>query len=115
MLEKFFWKDTLEKYGELSLAMNLLILLSQKRAEVIQKSYMSNIKLIGDIYDDFTISIIQLVRVLDYQSNDDYEHYAKLLPSNPLNTLVLEYKLPLEISFEILRPGYKHISNMNEE
>ena len=80
----------------------------------MQKSYIGDIQIIGDIYDEFTICIVQLVRILSYQASD-YQHYSKLLPKNALNVLIGTYKLPLEAAFEIVRPSVKHISSMNAE
>lgn len=71
-------------------------------------------KIIGDIYDDYTTLIIQLIRVLN-ELSVDYAQYAKLLPVNSLNLFINEYKLPLEIAFEIYRPSVKHISTMTNE
>lgn len=51
ILEKFFWEQNVDHHCGFSLAFNLLILLTQKRAEVLQKSYIGDIKIIGDIYD----------------------------------------------------------------
>lgn len=48
----------------------------------MHQSFISNIKILGDIYDDFTAAILQLIRVLNYQANDDFEYYKKLLPEN---------------------------------
>jgi len=45
----------------------------------MQKSYIENLKIIGDTYDDFTTLIIQLIRVLHYQASD-FSRYAELLP-----------------------------------
>ena len=98
MLEKFFWNTSVDQHHGQSLALNMLILLTQKRAEMIHKSYITDIKLIGDMYDDYTLLIMQLTRGLNYQSND-YNHYAKLLPSQALDVLINTYRLPLEIAF----------------
>lgn len=68
----------------------------------------------GDIIDDYSLLIMQVVRILSYQSND-YQHYSLLLPKTPLRILVMQYKVPIEIAFEIVRPGIKHISTMNNE
>ena len=80
---------------------------------MIQKSYITDIKLVGDIYDDYTLLIMQLTRVLNYQSSD-YSQYAKLLPKSALDVLINTYRMPLEIVFEIYRPSVKHISLMSE-
>lgn len=77
----------MDQYDGQSLAISLLVLLTQKRAEVIHKSYISNLKIIGDIYDDYTTLIIQLIRVLN-ELSVDYVQYAKLLPSNSLNLFI---------------------------
>lgn len=71
-------------------------------------------KIIGDTYDDFTTLIIQLIRVLNYQSSD-FSRYAEILPENPLDTLINKYKIPIEMAFEIVRPSVKNISKMNVE
>jgi len=80
----------------------------------VHKSELSNIKIIGDIYDDYTTLIIQLIRVLSELSSG-HEQYSKLLPENSLDLLINEYKLPLEIAFEIFRPSVSHISYISEE
>lgn len=36
----------------------------------MHKTYIHNLKIIGDTYDEFTNLIIQLVRVLTYQATD---------------------------------------------
>lgn len=60
----------------------------------MQKSYIQNLKIIGDTYDDFTTLIIQLIRVLTYQATD-HSRYAELLPQNPIDTLLNKYKVPI--------------------
>ena len=55
--------------------------------------------------------IVQIVRVLLYQAQD-YSHYAQLLPADPVRVLLRDYKLPLEIVCEVVRPGVKHIAMM---
>jgi hypothetical protein len=90
-----------------------LILLCQKRAEVLTKAVIDNLKVVADIYDDFTLLLMQLVRVLLYQAQD-HTHYALLLPQKPMQTLLREYKVPLELSCEIVRPGVKHIAAMDQ-
>ena len=92
----------------------MLVLLIQKRAEVFTKGFIDNLKIVADIYDDFTLLVVQLVRVLQYQSQD-FNHYAILIPENPLSLLFNDYKIPLEMACEIVRPGVKHIATMNEE
>ncbi len=57
---------------------------------------------------------MQIVRVLLYQAQD-YSHYAQLLPANAMEVMVKDYKLPLEIVCEVVRPGVKHIAMMNNE
>ncbi len=80
---------------------------------MVQK-YIKDIKIIGDIYDEYSVMIIQLIRFLYYQSTD-YVQYGLLLPKNPLKVLIGQFKIPFEIVFEIVRPGTKHISTMNSE
>ena len=94
MLEKFFWEQNVDHHCGYSLAFNLLVLLGQKRAETITKAFVVNLKIIADIYDEYTAIIVQVVRVLLYQAQD-HVHYAKLLPSNFLNVLLNTYKLPI--------------------
>jgi hypothetical protein len=113
MLEKFFWEHNKDHQAGRSLAFNLLILLTQKRAEVFTKAFIDNLKIVADIYDDFTLLIMQLVRVLLYQAQD-YSHYAQLLPARPLAMLLQTYKIPLELACEIVRPGVKHVAMMTE-
>ena len=69
--------------------------------------------MVGDIYDDYTVLIVQLIRVLQSQSQD-HTHYAKLIPLNPFPLLLRKYKLPLELACHILRPAIKHISSMDK-
>ena len=113
MLEKFFWEQNKDYEKGRSLAFNLLVLLVQKRAEVLTKGFIDDLRIVADIYDDFTLLIMQLVRVLFYQAQD-FNHYALLLPSNPLSVLLKEYHLPLELACEMVRPGVKHIAMMDE-
>ena len=94
MLENFFWDESADQHHGQSLALNMLILLAQKRGEFFIKSYISDIKLVGDIYDDYTLLIMQLTKVLNYQSTD-HTQYAKLLPANALDVLINEYRLPI--------------------
>ena len=37
------------------------------------------------------------------------------MPQNSLNVLMNEYKIPLEVAFEIFRPSVKHISEMKAD
>ncbi len=41
----------------------------------MHKTYIANMKIVGDTYDDFTTLIVQLVRVLTYQATD-FTRYA---------------------------------------
>ena len=84
-LESFFWESAKNDHG--SLSFNLLILLAQKRAEFMHKTLIGDLKIIGDIYDNFSSSIIQLIRFLNYQASD-YEKYSKLLPPNFFDLLI---------------------------
>lgn len=65
ILQKFFWGKSVDQYDGQSLAISLLVLLTQKRAELIHKSSLLSLKIIGDTYDDYTTLIIQLIRVLN--------------------------------------------------
>ncbi len=80
-----------------SLAFNLLVLLIQKRAELLTKAFIDDLRIVADIYDEFTLLIVQIVRVLLYQAQD-YSHYGMLMPEKPLKLLLLEYKIPLELA-----------------
>ena len=61
----------------------------------MHKTYIANMKIVGDTYDDFTTLIVQLVRVLTYQATD-FVRYAELLPqNNPLDVMVNHYKIPI--------------------
>lgn len=57
---------------------------------------------------------MQIVRVLLYQAQD-YNHYAQLLPTNAISIMLRDYKLPLEVVCEVVRPGIKHIAMMTNE
>lgn len=94
-----------------SLAFNLLVLLIQKRGELLTKAFIDDLRIVADIFDEFTLLIVQIVRVLQYQSQD-FSHYALLLPEKTLKFLLIEYKVPLELACEIVRPGMKHIAMM---
>jgi hypothetical protein len=96
------------------LAFNLLVLLVQKRGEVFTKAFIDDLRIVADIYDEYTMLIVQIVRVLLYQAQD-YNHYALLLPEKPLDSLLSDYKLPFECACQIVRPGIKHIATMSEE
>ncbi len=74
-MEEFFWDKTSSHFEDNTLAFNLLVLLCQKRAEFMQKTYIANLKIVGDTYDDFTTLIVQLLRVLTYQAAD-FTRYA---------------------------------------
>lgn len=88
------------------------MLLIQKRAELLTKAFIDDLRIVADIFDEFTLLIVQIVRVLQYQSQD-YSHYALLLPEQSLPLLLVEYKIPLELTCEIVRPGIKHIATMS--
>ena len=45
----------------------------------MHKTYIDNLKIVGDTYDDFTTLIIQIIRVLTYQAADS-SRYSELLP-----------------------------------
>ena len=78
---------------------------------MLTKAVIDNLKVVADIHDDFTLLLMQLVRVLLYQAQD-HTHYALLLPHHPLRLLLKDYKVPLELACEIVRPGVKHIGAM---
>lgn len=113
-LQKFFWEKNAVHQDGYSLAFNLLVLLAQKRAELFTKCYIDDIKIVGEIFDEYSMLIVQIVRVLLYQAQD-YNHYAQLLPADPVRLLLRDYKLPLEITCEVVRPGIKHIAIMTPE
>lgn len=94
ILEKFFWEQNMDHHDGLSIAFNLLVLLAQKRSEVLTKSFIDDLKIIGQIYDEYTLLIIQVVRILLYQAQD-FNHYNLLLPKNPIRVLLSQYKIPL--------------------
>jgi hypothetical protein len=70
-----------------SLAFNLLVLLCQKRSEVFTKAFIDDLRIVANIYDEYTLLIVQIVRVLLYQAQD-YSHYALLLPKNSIHLLL---------------------------
>lgn len=70
--------------------------MTQKRAEVFTKSFIDDIKIVGEIFDEYSLLIMQIVRVLLYQAQD-YSHYAQLLPSDAVRIMLRDYKLPLEV------------------
>jgi hypothetical protein len=93
-LQKFFWEKNAVHQDGYSLAFNLLVLLAQKRAELFTKCYIDDIKIVGEIFDEYSMLIVQIVRVLQYQAQD-YSHYAQLLPTGSVRVLLRDYKLPL--------------------
>lgn len=110
-LQKFFWERNAVHQNGFSLAFNLLVLLAQKRAELFTKTFIDDIKIVGDIFDEYSMLIVQIVRVLLYQAQD-YSHYAQLLPADAIKIMLRDYKLPLEVVCEVVRPGIKHIAMM---
>lgn len=51
-LQNFFWGSSKNDTG--SLSFNLLILLAQKRAEFMHRTFIGDLKVMGDIYDNFS-------------------------------------------------------------
>ena len=50
VLEHFFWNNSINAQ-EGSLTFRLMVLIAQKRAEFLNRTFISNLKLIGDVYD----------------------------------------------------------------
>jgi hypothetical protein len=63
------------------------------------------------VYDEYTTSIVQLVKVLTLLASD-YQQYAKLLPANSLRLMIIQYKIPIELAFHIFRNSIKNTSSM---
>ena len=87
MLEKFFWEQNKDHQSGRSLAFNLLVLLVQKRSEVLTKAFIDDLRIVADIFDEFTLLMVQIVRVLLYQAQD-YTHYGQLMPQRAIHLLL---------------------------
>ena len=94
VLEKFFWQRW-EQNGEGgSLMFKMVAVLGQKRSEVFTKSFVDELRTVGDIFDEYTLLIVQIIRVL-HSSSQDHTHYSRLLPTDPLPLMLCTYKMPL--------------------
>ncbi|CAD8184298.1 unnamed protein product [Paramecium octaurelia] len=122
-LEQFFWSQTINSQRILnqnnqeevvSLAFLMLVVLCQQRSRFILNYHNQNLKPLVALYDNFTCSINQLTKCLLFQT-DKPTHYAQLFPENPLERMVIDFKLPFEIAFHIVRYSYKSLYNMSEE
>lgn len=51
MLEKFFWEQNMSHLSGRSLAFNLLVLLIQKRGELLTKAFIDDLRIVADIFD----------------------------------------------------------------
>lgn len=74
----------------------------------------SDVKLLAEVYDEYTTSLVQLVKVLAMLASD-YQQYSRLLPANSLRQMILQYKIPVELAFQIFRNSIKNTCSMTAE
>jgi hypothetical protein len=60
-----------------------MVMITQKRSETIQYSGVMDVKLLAEVYDEYTTSFIQFVRMLTLLATD-HQQFAKLLPEGCL-------------------------------
>ncbi len=68
-----------------------MLLLGQQRTKVLYNTHVSQLKLLGILYDRVNEAFIQFMQFIKFQS-DSYSHYAILLPKNCFQKLILENK-----------------------
>ena len=96
-LEVYLFKKSAPFEGHSSLAFYLLMLIAQKRSEFFSKSSICNIQIFASIYDEYTSSFMQLLKVLTFQSSDNLQ-FSRLLPDNSLKEMLITYKyLPAHV------------------
>ena len=91
--------------GELSCAIELIILAGQQAQQILYKASTEHLKLLGSLYDNLVSCIIQLVDLLTFESNNENEKYKNLLPENSIVSLVQDYSIPLPLTMYIVRPS----------
>ena len=62
----------------MSLSFYLLVMIAQKRNEFIYKSNVVNMQHLTTIYDEYTSSFMQLLKVMSSQSQD-HQQFSRIL------------------------------------
>lgn len=86
-------------------AMELLSLMAQQSQRFLFKSDTQHLKLVGLLYDSIVDAMLHLIDFLVLQTENSI-NYAKLLPRNPLKTLISEYGIPFPIAIYATRPAF---------
>jgi hypothetical protein len=113
-LESYFYERTINYVEGRSLAFHLMVMIAQKRSETVLQSDVFDVKLLAEVYDEYTTSLIQFVRMLNFVATDHIQ-FAKLLPENSLREMILNYKIPVELAFQIFRNSIKNTSSMSAD
>lgn len=113
-LESYFYERTLNHSEGCSLAFHLMVMIAQKRSEAVLHSDLFDVKQTAEVYDEYTTSLIQIVRMLNLLASD-YQQFAKLLPEGSLRSMILNYKIPIELAFQIFRSSIKNTSSMTAD
>jgi len=112
-----------------SFAFGLLVCLGVLRSEILYTDFEIGLKLIGNLYDKISDSIVQLTQFLRYHTKESSTLYSSLLPKEALLRLILDYKYFLkkkldinfffrivpELVFHIMRPSIKPMHSMTPE
>ena len=76
----------------MSFAFGLLVCLGILRSDILYTDFEIGLKLIGNLYDKITDSIVQLTQFLRYHTKESSTLYSSLLPKEALSRLTLDYK-----------------------
>lgn len=98
---------------DVSLAFLLFLILCQQRSKFLKHYSDQNLRPLSVVFDNFTWAINQLTKCLLFQT-DKPTHYAQLFPRNPLHRMVIDFKVPFELAFRVVRYGHKSLYNMSE-
>ncbi|KAL4471586.1 hypothetical protein ABPG74_008479 [Tetrahymena malaccensis] len=120
-LEAFFWQKSsnIKDFGivnapeDCCLAYYFLLLLGQEKAKFYDNYNYLELKTMESFSDMVTDSLNLLIFFLRFQQ--DYSQYASLMGPKALRELVLNYKIPIEIAFQITRPGFKPLSILTKQ
>ncbi|CDW79776.1 tho complex subunit 2-like [Stylonychia lemnae] len=111
-LQNLFWQRTNDK--PLSLAFRLMANLA-KMTQYIQNSVQTDqMMLISTLLDRMQFTFIQFVESLNYLEYIPSK-YAQIWPASPEKVLTVNYKLPPQYVFQILRGGLKKIQHLTDD
>eukprot|EP00347_Sterkiella_histriomuscorum_P008986 403342964 len=111
-LQNLFWNQTNDK--PLSLAFRLKANLAKMTQYIMNNVKTDQLILISTLFDRMQFTFIQFVESLGYLENIP-SRYSSIFPPQPEKILTLNYRLPPQYVFQILRGGLKKIQQLTDD